>query len=161
VICCVLDNRTTGMTGHQDNPGTGRTLKGTPAPFMDVETIARALCVEHVRSIDPQDLSAVKDALDWAYEKVRSGPVVLIARRPCALKKFSPADVREFAPKRGLCAIDTAKCVGCGKCLSTGCPALSFDKGARKAAVDPIQCVGCTVCAQVCPTRAISLQGGE
>ena len=157
VICCVLDNRTTGMTGHQDNPGSGRTLAGDPAPELDVAEIARALCVKNVRTIDPRSLDEVRSALDWAYERVRESPVVLVMRRPCVLKPFSEEDKRQFDLERRLCAVDAAKCVGCRTCLSTGCPALSFDKAAKKAVIDPIQCVGCTVCAQACPVKAIAL----
>ena len=155
VICCILDNRITGMTGHQDNPGTGYTLKGEPATIMDIETIVRALGVESVRTVNPLHLEQMKKALDWAYNEVREGPVVLITRWPCVLKKLSTEDRREFRVAPAQCTIDQKKCIGCKKCLSTGCPALSFDKYERKAAIDPMQCVGCTVCAQVCPKQAI------
>ena len=155
VICCILDNRITGMTGHQDNPGTGYTLKGEPATIMDIETIVRALGVESVRTVNPLHLEQMKKALDWAYNEVREVPVVLITRWPCVLKKLSTEDRREFRVAPAQCTIDQKKCIGCKKCLSTGCPALSFDKYERKAAIDPMQCVGCTVCAQVCPKQAI------
>lgn len=155
LICCVLDNRITGMTGHQDNPGTGYTLKGEPATIMDVETIVRALGLERVRTVNPLRLDEMKKALDWAYTEVREGPVVLITRWPCVLKRLSAEDRREFRMTPAQCTIDRKKCIGCKKCLSTGCPALSFDTCARKAAIDPMQCVGCTVCAQVCPQQAI------
>ena len=155
LICCILDNRITGMTGHQDNPGTGYTLKGEPATIMDIETIVRALGVESVRTVNPLHLEQMKKALDWAYNEVREGPVVLITRWPCVLKKLSTEDRREFRVAPAQCTIDQKKCIGCKKCLSTGCPALSFDKYERKAAIDPMQCVGCTVCAQVCPKQAI------
>ncbi|MBO5494041.1 MAG: indolepyruvate ferredoxin oxidoreductase subunit alpha [Pyramidobacter sp.] len=155
LICCILDNRITGMTGHQDNPGTGYTLKGEPATIMDIETIVRALGVESVRTVNPLHLDEMKKALDKAYNEVREGPVVLITRWPCVLKKLSTEDRREFRVTPAQCTIDQKKCIGCKKCLSTGCPALSFDKYERKAAIDPMQCVGCTVCAQVCPKQAI------
>jgi len=155
VICCILDNRITGMTGHQDNPGTGYTLKGEPATIMDIETIVRALGLERVRTVNPLHLDEMKKALDWAYTEVREGPVVIITRWPCVLKKLSTEDRREFRMTPAQCAVDQKKCIGCKKCLSTGCPALSFDKYERKAAIDPMQCVGCTVCSQVCPKGAI------
>ena len=122
---------------------------------MDIETIVRALGVESVRTVNPLHLEQMKKALDWAYNEVREGPVVLITRWPCVLKKLSTEDRREFRVTPAQCTIDQKKCIGCKKCLSTGCPALSFDKYERKAAIDPMQCVGCTVCAQVCPKQAI------
>ena len=161
VICCVLDNRTTGMTGHQDNPGSGRSLKGEPAAELDVRKIVSAMGLEAVRTVDPQHLDEVRSALDWAYEQAKSSPVVLIMRRPCVLKPLSEEDRREFDMTPGLCGIDRETCIGCRKCLSTGCPALSFDKAAKKAVIAPIQCNGCTVCAQVCPVKAIKKMSNE
>lgn len=155
VICCVLDNRITGMTGHQENPGTGYSLKGEPAAIMDVETIVRALGAKKVRVVNPLHLDEMKEALDWAFQEVREGPVVLITRWPCVLKKLSTEDRREFYTTRAVCSVDHSKCIGCKKCLGTGCPALSFEKCERKVNIDRMQCVGCTVCAQVCPRQAI------
>ena len=155
VICCILDNRITGMTGHQENPGTGYTLKGEPANIMDIETIVRALGVTRIRTVNPLKLDEMKEALDWAYQEVREAPVVLITRWPCVLKKLSTEDRREFRIAPGQCTVNHEKCIGCKKCLQTGCPALSFDKYERKVSIDRMQCVGCTVCAQVCPVKAI------
>ena len=156
VICCILDNRITGMTGHQENPGTGYSLSGEPATIMDIETIVRALGVTRVRTVNPLKLDEMKSALDWAYTEVREGPVVLITRWPCVLKKLSTEDRREFRTVPSQCSVNHDKCIGCKKCLSTGCPALSFDKYERKVSIDKMQCVGCTVCAQVCPKQAIT-----
>lgn len=155
VVCCILDNRITGMTGHQENPGTGYSLQGEPATIMDIETIVRAMGCERVRTVNPLRLNEMEAALDWAYREVHDGPVVLITRWPCVLKKLSTEDRREFRPSPALCTVDREACIGCKKCLSTGCPALSFDKYDRKVSIDPMQCVGCTVCAQVCPKGAI------
>ena len=155
VICCILDNRITGMTGHQENPGTGYTLKGEPATILDIETIVRAMGIDRVRTVNPLRLQEMRNALDWAYQEVHDGPVVLITRWPCVLKKLSTEDRREFRPVSAVCKVDQVKCIGCKKCLGTGCPALSFDKYSRKVSIDPLQCVGCTVCAQVCPKNAI------
>ena len=156
VICCILDNRITGMTGHQENPGTGYSLMGEPATIMDIETIVRALGVTRVRTVNPLKLNEMKEALDWAYQQVREGPVVLVTRWPCVLKKLSTEDRREFRTTPSVCTVNHDKCIGCKKCLTTGCPALSFDKYERKVSIDKMQCVGCTVCAQVCPKQAIA-----
>lgn len=155
VICCILDNRITGMTGHQENPGTGYSLQGEPATIMDIEDIVRSLGAERVRTVNPLHLDEMKGALDWAYRQVHNGPVVLITRWPCVLKKLSTEDRREFRITPSVCTVKQETCIGCKKCLSTGCPALSFDKYERKASIDAMQCVGCTVCAQVCPKDAI------
>ncbi len=153
-INIILDNRITGMTGHQQNPGTGFTVQGDPAPVIDLETLVRAIGIKHVAVIDPNDLAAVDKALDDFMDL--SEPSVIITRWPCVLKKFSQADREEFA---GLYstknAVDQEKCIGCRKCLGTGCPALIFDDEARKVHIDRASCVGCDVCAQVCPVSAI------
>ena len=128
------------MTGHQENPGTGYTLQGEPATIMDIETIVRALGVERVRTVNPLRLNDMKAALDWAYREVHEGPVVLITRWPCVLKKLSTEDRREFRPVPSVCIVHHDQCIGCKKCLTTGCPALSFDKYERKVSIDALQC---------------------
>ena len=157
-ICVILDNRTTGMTGHQDNPGTGYSLKGEPATLIDIEAVVRALGISNVRTVNPLDLSAMKAALDWAYA-LEGEPAVIITKWPCALKKFSKEDKEAFDLNKTPCNVDTTKCIGCKKCLSTGCPALRFDSEAKKAGIWEADCVGCTVCMQVCPVQAIGRKG--
>jgi indolepyruvate ferredoxin oxidoreductase alpha subunit len=78
-------------------------------------------------------------------------PAAIICRRPCLL-------IKRMKHEKALCAVDTAKCIGCRKCLSVGCPALNFKN--KKSAIDPTLCVGCTVCAQVCPVGAIARKEG-
>lgn len=150
----ILDNRITGMTGHQENPGTGYTLQGMPTVVVDIEKLVKACGIEHVRTIDPNNLKEVNETFDWALDL--DEPSVIITRWPCVLKKFSNEDKEEF---KGAFAnkfkVDTEKCIGCRKCIKTGCPALSFNKEAKKAVIDRGQCVGCGVCAQVCPVNAI------
>ncbi len=157
-ICVILDNRITGMTGHQENPGTGYNIKGEPTTMIDVETVVKALGIKHVRTVNPLDLKAMKEALDWAYS-IETEPSVIITKWPCVLKKFSKEDKEEFDLDKTPCAVDTTKCIGCKKCLSTGCPALRFDSEAKKAGIWEADCVGCTVCMQVCPVQAISRKG--
>src|SRR5690606_10166879 len=81
-ITCILDNRVTGMTGHQDNPGTGYTLQGETTKMANIPEIVKALGVEHVRTINPLKLNELKEAFDWAYDL--DEPSVIISRWPCA-----------------------------------------------------------------------------
>ncbi len=150
----ILDNRITGMTGHQENPGSGYTLQGEKTDDLNIEAIVRALGFKNVVVINPNDLAAVKHALDWALSL--DEPTVIITRWPCALKKFSPEDKEEFKGAfTEKFSVNRDKCIGCKACIRTGCPAISFDKEAKKSIIDYNACVGCTVCSQVCPVKAI------
>lgn len=156
-VTAILDNRITGMTGHQENPGTGYTLTGSKVKEIDIEKVVRALGIEFVVVVNPLDLDAVNKALDAAL--AFEGPSVIITRWPCVLKKFTPEDISEFGNKRIVCYVDTPECRGCRLCTKTGCPAISFDKVAKKSSIDPNACVGCDVCLQVCPFKAIKKAG--
>ena len=145
VIPVVLDNHITGMTGHQDNPGSGYTLQGEAAAAIRIEDVLRAYGYQNIIIVDPQDLSAMQKAVDDALAS--ETPAAIIARRPCLLIKREHHDI-------GLCRVDTNKCIGCKKCLKVGCPAVMMKDG--RSFIDPTQCVGCTVCAQVCPVGAIT-----
>ena len=145
VIPVVLDNHITGMTGHQDNPGSGYTLQGEIAAAIKIEDVLHAFGYENVIIVDPQDLTAMQKAVDDALAS--AVPAAIICRRPCLLIKRIRHDI-------GLCEVDREKCIGCKKCLKVGCPAVSIRDG--KSSIDPDQCVGCTVCAQVCPVGAIT-----
>ncbi|MDU2200871.1 MAG: indolepyruvate ferredoxin oxidoreductase subunit alpha [Terrisporobacter othiniensis] len=153
-ISIILDNRITGMTGHQQNPGSGYTLQGEKTTEISIEEIVKACKVKNVRVINPNKLSEVNDALDWALSNKEAS--VIITRWPCALKKFSPQDIEEFNnPFKDRCTIVEDLCIGCKKCTKTGCPAISYNKENKKAITDKNQCLGCEVCAQVCPKEAI------
>lgn len=153
-INVILDNRITGMTGHQENPGTGYTLQGKEVKEVNIEALVRACGIEHVITINPNDLNAVKNALNWALELEE--PSVIITRWPCVLKKFSKKDKEEFnSAFKTKCKVDVDKCVGCKACIRTGCPALSFDKASKRVNISSDSCVGCEVCLQVCPVKAI------
>jgi len=150
VIPVVLDNHITGMTGHQDNPGSGYTLQGEIAASIKIEDVLRAYGYENIIIVDPQDLTAMQKAVDDALAS--QVPAAIITRRPCLLIKRLKHDI-------GKCVVDTAKCIGCRKCLQVGCPAVMVKD--RKSCIDPTQCVGCTVCAQVCPVGAIRREEGK
>ena len=153
-ISIILDNRITGMTGHQQNPGSGYTLQGEKTTEISIEEIVKACKVKNVRVINPNKLSEVNDALDWALSNKEAS--VIITRWPCALKKFSPQDIEEFNnPFKDRCTVVEDLCIGCKKCTKTGCPAISYNKENKKAIIDKNQCLGCEVCAQVCPKEAI------
>lgn len=159
-ICVILDNRITGMTGHQDNPGTGYNIKGEPATLIDVETVVKALGIKNVRTVNPLDLKAMKETLDWAFA-IEDEPSVIITKWPCVLKKFSKEDKAQFNLDKTPCVVDRDTCIGCKKCLSTGCPALRYDSENKKSSIAQADCVGCTVCMQVCPVQAISRKGDK
>jgi indolepyruvate ferredoxin oxidoreductase alpha subunit len=153
-INVILDNRITGMTGHQQNPGTGFTLQGKPAKEADIEALVRACGIEHLVSIDPNDLTAVRNAFDWAYSL--DEPCVIVTRWPCVLKKFTEQDKAEFPTVfKSQCRVVEEKCIGCRMCLRTGCSSLVYDATTNKVHIDPAQCVGCGVCRQVCKPEAI------
>ncbi|GAA0179686.1 indolepyruvate ferredoxin oxidoreductase subunit alpha [Clostridium sediminicola] len=156
-VTVILDNRITGMTGHQENPGTGYTLQGMPTKQADIPAIVKAVGIEHIRIINPLKLDEVKSALDWAL--ALDEPSVIITRWPCVLKKHSKQDSEEFGDYKSLCLVNVDKCIGCKKCMKTGCPAISFDKENKKAVIDKASCVGCEVCLQVCPVKAIEKVG--
>ena len=158
VTLIVVDNRITGMTGHQENPGSGYTITGEHAYPADIEGVARAFGMTDIHKVNPMDLEATRKALKEAI--AFEGPSLVITRYPCALKKRSPEDIAEFGTEKAKCAVNHDDCIGCKSCLRLGCPAISFDGGAKKADIDRVACAGCGVCAQVCPKKAIGKVGG-
>ena len=154
-LSIILDNRITGMTGHQQNPGTGYTLMGKEAPEVDIPALCRSIGVkpENIITVNPNHLDEVNAALDELLPK--DEPTVLITRWPCVLKKFSRQDLDEFPTlHKTQCVIDQDKCKNCKVCVkTTGCPGLINTKD--KVVIDTTSCNGCTVCKQVCPFKAI------
>ena len=139
----ILDNSITGMTGHQQNPTTGLTIKGDPTAAVDLEALAKAVGINRVKVVDPYDIDATYEVLkeEIAVEE----PSVVIARRPCALLK----NVKHNKPF----SIDADQCKSCKACFRIGCPAIMMRDG--KAAIDNIQCVGCGECLSLCKFGAI------
>lgn len=152
IVTVILDNRITGMTGHQENPGTGRTLQGKPAPMIDIETLVLACGIkkENIRVADPYKLGETEEAVKDAYNSTE--PFVIITKQPCAL-------IKDVLKKRAKlkCIIDQDKCKKCKVCLRTGCPALSFKN--NTVSIDKNMCNGCELCKQVCKFDAIEKVG--
>ena len=140
----ILDNSITGMTGHQQNPTTGYTIKGDPASKIDLETLCRAVGINRVRVVDPYDVKTCEAVIK--EELAVTEPSVIISRRPCMLLKY----VKASAPL----SVDSDKCRSCRACMKLGCPAISFRD--KKACIDATQCVGCGVCSGLCPFGAIN-----
>lgn len=152
-LYCILDNRITGMTGHQENPGSGRALDGTDANISDIYEIVKALGVKHIRVVNPLDLAEMDAALEWGIGLKELA--VIITRWPCALKKRTQWDIEEFGEQTDKCRVDQDACIGCKLCMKAGCPALIYDTEGKKVSIDSSQCDGCGVCSQICPKRAI------
>ena len=154
ITVIILDNSTTGMTGGQDHPGTGYTVKKEKTKALNLEKLVKAIGVERVSIVDPYDLKALKDTLveETAAEQLS----VVIARRACVQLK-----IEKPAPHK----IDPDKCIGCGRCIKLNCPAIviypgtavikGIEKEVNKCEIDPLNCWGCSLCAQVCPSEAI------
>ncbi len=139
----ILDNSITGMTGHQQNPTTGKNLRGEPAGKVDLEALCRALGFNRVRVVDPYDLKAVEEAI--TEELAAKEPSIIISRRPCVMIKGTV--------HKPPISVDESKCVGCKQCMSIGCPAIAVKD--KKAHIDPTLCIGCKVCSQMCKFEAI------
>ncbi len=144
----VLDNSITGMTGHQNNPLNGYTIKGDPTSAIDLTALAHSIGIKRVRVVDPFDIKGTAEAVKEELEAEE--PSLVISRRPCALLK----SVKPNPPLY----VDESACVGCRQCLQVGCPAVSQKiklDGKLCAVIDPNQCVGCEVCVHACKLGAI------
>ncbi len=139
----VLDNRITGMTGHQDNPSTGKDAKGNEAPAIDIAVMCRACGVKHIVEVDPFDIEELEEAIKT--ETAREELSVIITKRPCALIVKQP----------DIPYVVTDRCKNCKMCMKLGCPAIEEENG--RPVIVPDRCVGCDLCARVCPFDAIEM----
>ena len=150
VTTVVLDNRITAMTGHQDNPGTGKTLAGDPAPVTEIAAVAKAMGYKKVATVSADDLGELEKVLKDAMDGDEGA--VIIAYAPCR--------IAAKLTKEGLCAVDEKKCKSCGACFKMGCPAMTRGKetapGRFQMKIDPSLCAGCKQCQQVCKFGAIT-----
>ncbi|MBN2707312.1 MAG: indolepyruvate ferredoxin oxidoreductase subunit alpha [Deltaproteobacteria bacterium] len=145
-VAMILDNRTTGMTGGQENPGSGRTLSGEEAIAADIPALVRAFGIKNVVKIDPYNLADIEEKLKTAL--AGDEMTVIVVEAPCVLRyRISHPPFR----------VDPEKCTGCKRCLSVSCNALSLEEDGDKrfVVIDPNMCAGCGVCAQVCKFDAI------
>ncbi len=140
----LLDNAITAMTGHQDNPSTGKTLRGENTLRLDPKKIGEAIGIRRIREVDAYDIELLEKIL--REETAAPEPSLIITRQPCMLiKGIKRPDITY--------RVDENICRKCGKCMKTGCPALILEEGI--VMIDQIQCTGCGVCATICPFGAI------
>ena len=139
----ILDNSITAMTGHQQNPTTGKNCAGDPATAVDLVALCKACGVKRVREVDPFDIKELKQILK--EETAAEEASVIITRRPCIL-------INRSAIKPAL-KINQDKCIKCGNCMKIGCPCIGKVDG--KYEINAAQCVGCDLCTKLCPSGAI------
>jgi len=159
VTVLLLDNRTVGMTGGQDHPGTGRDIHGNEAPRVDFPRLVEALGVkkERIRVVDPYELPTLFKVL--REETKIAEPSVIITNRPCVL-------IDHYQPIPALRVIDE-KCTGCGNCLDVGCPAIMVTRRGQETKasgkvvdlsfvrIETAACTGCDMCRKTCAPEAI------
>lgn len=163
----ILDNRITAMTGQQQNPASGASIKGEPASMLDLEALCRALGVRHVRTVNPHNfdecMAAVKE------EVARPEPSVIITRASCVLLP------EHRKASRTKYTVTAEKCKGCRKCLSIGCPAIEWvpltpeqavamgykDKQKGHSRINPVMCDGCGQCHVLCKFGALNPVEGK
>lgn len=143
----ILDNSVTAMTGHQENPSTGKTLSGEDTLSIDFEALGKAVGIKRIRIVDAYDLKALEEVIK---EEVNTEePSLIITKRPCILKKGIHFDFKTYS-------VHSENCTGCKLCLKIGCPAISFD--GKIAKINPALCVGCGLCKDVCKFSAIDIE---
>lgn len=146
ITVLILDNRTTAMTGHQPNPGMGKTATREPTVEVAFDRLCSAMGAEFVEVVDPYDMAATEDVLERA--KAYKGVSVVIAKRACVIS--AAREGIRYTPFM----VDTDLCKGCRKCLKFGCPAIEFDEVSKKASINSM-CSGCGLCIEICTFNAI------
>jgi len=161
-VIVICDNRTTAMTGMQENPATGLTLQGRETTSVDFVTLAKAIGIENVRVVDPFDIKETRSVIK--EELSTEGPSLVVSKAPCALLA-----VKQKTPGKIPLKVNPDKCTGCRVCLGLGCPPISWrrfedmdveiEKKTKKqegiAFIDSSLCNGCSLCQQLCTAGAI------
>ncbi len=149
ITVLLLNNNTTAMTGGQEHPGTGITLRGVDTHKVNYADVCRAVGVQSIKEVDAYDLGVLYQAIREATEY--KGVSVVIANRPCVL---DPVKIKGPAFQ-----IRAEGCTACQSCMNLGCPALSWSDemldGHHKIKIDETSCIGCTLCVQICPSDCI------
>ncbi|MCD8089138.1 MAG: indolepyruvate ferredoxin oxidoreductase subunit alpha [Clostridiales bacterium] len=140
----ILDNSTTGMTGHQDHPATGKTLKGETAYAINIYALCKAMGIENVYEVNAFDIGELEKVIK--REAAREAVSVIITKSPCALLKGVVFDSK--------CVTVPDKCKKCGMCLKPGCPAITKNADGT-VKIDDTMCNGCGLCMQLCKFGAI------
>lgn len=141
----ILDNSTTGMTGHQDHAATGKTLMGDTVPAIDIMGLCKAIGVKNVYEVDAFDQEGIEKLLK--QELAKDEVSVIITKSICVLKKEHP-------PITHKCASNSEKCKKCGMCLKPGCPAITKQSDGT-VKIDETMCNGCDLCKGLCKFGAI------
>jgi len=164
----ILDNRTTGMTGHQPHPSSGMTVQGVSTTPVDIEALCRAIGVRHVYTVNPNDIEGTQRIVK--RESERSEPSVIITKSPCVL-----LPEMKKRKDRKLYVVIPEKCKGCKTCLKLGCPAIEWapltpeeakELGYKEtqegySRINAVLCDGCGQCAPLCKFKAIVVAGEE
>ncbi len=140
----ILDNSTTGMTGHQDHAATGKTLMGEPVEAIDIVALCKAMGIKHINVVNAFDIEKLTEVLK--AETAREELSVIITKAPCVLLKGN------VFPNK--CKPVSEKCKKCGLCLKPGCPALTKAEDGT-IMIDETMCNGCGLCKQLCKFDAI------
>ncbi len=154
MLVIILDNRSTSMTGFQENAGTGIKIDRTPGTRVILEDLVKGCGVkqENIWIQDSNELNELITKLEEAVD--RKGVRVLISRHTCSLIEVNQMRAQEITPPKII--VDQEKCIGCLICVNRfGCPAINFDEDLKKASIDQNVCRGCKVCIEVCPQQAI------
>ena len=140
----ILDNSTTGMTGHQDHAATGKTLKGQTVLAISIYDLCKSMGIEHVVEVDAFDTAQLERIIK--EETAADAVSVIITKAPCVLLKGNVFPYK--------CQPVEDQCKKCGMCLKPGCPALT-KKADGTIAIDDTMCNGCGLCEQLCKFGAI------